>query len=97
MMRLVNDKTITIAWFNLLPPYIGMLPILAMSDMPRPPGKSLYICPSAKPEPGLINDKTTYYCSYAQNCWIHSREQEDAPHEHSEGERIGQRFAAQPN
>lgn len=68
------DARSTNAWFNSLPPYVGM-PALsnlwASRIMPRPKEKSVFICPGAAPTPAPpASDPRMYYGSYSYNLWL---------------------------
>ena len=62
------------AWFNVLPPYLGVDPLKDMDRTPAPGRgiKSLFLCPSESV--GLGDDDETasksYFSSYTMNTWI---------------------------
>ncbi len=62
------------AWFNALPPYLGLDPMNEMDRIPHPGAgiKSPFLCPSESV--GLGADSTaslkSYYSSYTMNSWV---------------------------
>lgn len=63
-------------WFNALPPYLGGKPfgeLVAAGCAPSPGDKSLFVCPSASPNP-----KAGYFFCYGMNMYL-SRWDKGAP------------------
>ncbi|MGI5870352.1 MAG: prepilin-type N-terminal cleavage/methylation domain-containing protein [Kiritimatiellia bacterium] len=73
------DIGIANAWFNVVPPYIGMESYIVLKGKGKVPcagvGKNPFICPKSAINQKLVGSyaagtQTDFYCSYAMNHWI---------------------------
>lgn len=68
-------------WFNALPPYLGEKPyseLAAANRTPRAGDKSLFVCPSAKPDPAA-----GYFLCYGMNMYLSRWDKGEATRVHA--------------
>ncbi|MBQ6102570.1 MAG: prepilin-type N-terminal cleavage/methylation domain-containing protein [Kiritimatiellae bacterium] len=69
------------AWFNVLPPYLGLEPMSEMGEIPHPGSgrKSPFLCPSEPVGFGGLDTSTlkSYFSSYTLNSWIDNAQNEE--------------------
>ena len=80
------DIGVVDAWFNVVPPYIGLESYIALKQKGKVPcagiGKSTFICPKSPTTQNKLANyvsgtQTDFYCSYAMNHWIFNPEREN--------------------